>query len=171
MGIIGNVAITSAEKMATNKEKCGSVKNAMKYGTKQYVNSSKTLLKDAFVTTTGLAVSVGAAKAVSKSETAQKAVQKVIQKGLDLVKNSNFSKDVLELAEKATPYLTKATKWVGALPTPAKAVLAAGAVVTGIASNLIRAKGMLNKGEINKEMEISAKLERQQNKQNKELLG
>jgi len=173
--LAGTTAILSknsiAEKIKQNSEKCGSIKNVTKYGFKQYANIRKTQAKDAFVTTAGLAATVGAAAVVSKSAGAQN----LIQKGLDYVKNSNIAQQtvtaVKEIAKKAAPYLTKAATWVGDLPAPAKAVLVGGTLITAIASNIIRNKGMQQQGAILKEMEISAKLEKQQAKESKDLLG
>ena len=96
----------------------------------------------------GAGATIAAANAVKNSS----ALQDTITKGLKKIASSNFVKESIDkltpYAKKAAPYAEKALSWVVALPTPAKAVLATGAVLTGLAANLIGHKGSENQGKI-----------------------
>ena len=160
-----------AGKIKEQNEKSGSIQNKAKYALKQYGNFKMYQIKDTFTTVAGIGASAGAAAVVAKSKTAQG----LVQKGLDAIKNSNFTQTALretkKLAKVLAPYANKVDKWVSALPPQAKAVLVAGIGLTEIVSNLNRNKLLIKSGEINKEMEISAKLEKQENDKRKEILG
>lgn len=167
----GLLAGTIASKVQEGNEKSGSIQNKIKYSGKLYANLRKSQAKDAFVTTAGVAASVGAAAVVAKSKTAQN----VIKKGVNAVLSSNIATKAKGVAKEVAgfvaPYAKKAARWVMGLPGPAKVVLGAGVVLTAIASKFVQNNYLVNNGKILKEMEVSAKLEKEQSKKAQELLS
>ncbi len=104
-------------------------------------NLVTTNAKNALATTAGLAATVAATNAVKNSS----ALQETITKGLKKITSSDVFKQVYD---NVAPYAKKAASWVKALPAPAKIVLGAGAVITGLVVNAIQNKGIFNQGKI-----------------------
>lgn len=129
-----------------------SIRNKREHTIKQVLHAKQTQAKDTFATVAGVAGSIGAAAAVSKSKTAQNFISKYISK----VKNSNAVKNTIK---ELTPYIKKGADKFKALPTPAKVVLGAGLVLTTAVSNLIRTKGIYDAGKIDQEYIDKAKLQ------------
>ena len=133
-----------------------SIRNKREHTIKQVLHAKQTQAKDTFATVAGVAGSIGAAAAVSKSKTAQNFISKYISKGLNGIKNNKVIKDTVE---ELSPYIKKSTDKFKALPTPAKVVLGIGLVLTTAASNLIRTKGIYDAGKIDQEYIDKAKLQ------------
>ena len=133
-----------------------SIRNKREHTIKQVLHAKQTQAKDTFATVAGVAGSIGAAAAVSKSKTAQNFISKYISKGLNGIKNNKVIKDTVE---ELSPYIKKCADKFKALPTPAKVVLGAGLVLTTAASNLIRTKGIYDAGKIDQEYIDKAKLQ------------
>ena len=129
-----------------------SIRNKREHTIKQVLHAKQTQAKDTFATAAGVAGSIGAAAAVSKSKTAQNFISKYISK----VKNSNAIKNTIE---ELSPYIKKCANKFKALPTPAKVVLGIGLVLTTAVSNLIRTKGIYDAGKIDQEYIDKAKLQ------------
>lgn len=156
-----NLISKTAAAVGKQVEDKGSIGNRLEYAVKQGFGLRATMVKDSFATTAGIAASVGAAAAVAKSKTAQN----ILTKGFQAAKNSSAGQKVVtalkDIAATAAPYAKKALGWFKALPAPAKAVLAAGVVLTGIVSNNIRTKGIYNAGKLDQEYTDKAKLQKQ----------
>lgn len=133
-----------------------SIRNKREHTIKQVLHAKQTQAKDTFATVAGVAGSIGAAAAVSKSKTAQNFISKYISKGLNGIKNNKVIKDTVE---ELSPYIKKCANKFKALPTPAKVVLGIGLVLTTAASNLIRTKGIYDAGKIDQEYIDKAKLQ------------
>ena len=144
-----------AYSLAVNNDK-GSIGNRIEHSVEQTKNMVKTQFKDQFVSAAGVAGSIGAAAAVSKSKTAQNFISKYISKGLNGIKNNKVIKDTVE---ELSPYIKKCADKFKALPTPAKVVLGIGLVLTTAVSNLIRTKGIYDAGKIDQEYIDKAKLQ------------
>ena len=133
-----------------------SIRNKREHTIEQVLHAKQTQAKDTFATVAGVAGSIGAAAAVSKSKTAQNFISKYISKGLNGIKNNKVIKDTVE---ELSPYIKKCADKFKALPTPAKVVLGIGLVLTTAASNLIRTKGIYDAGKIDQEYIDKAKLQ------------
>ena len=131
----------------------GSIGNRLEYSVKQGINYQKGLVKDTFTTAAGIAGSVGAAVAVSKSKAAQDAIKNLGKKVAD-------TKIVKDCAKTLKPYVAKAKNWVSALPKPAKAVLGAGLALTAVISGNNQAKTMYNAGKIDQEYTDNANMQK-----------
>ena len=132
------------------------IRNKREHTIKQVLHAKQTQAKDTFATVAGVAGSIGAAAAVSKSKTAQNFISKYISKGLNGTKNNKVIKDTVE---ELSPYIKKCANKFKALPTPAKVVLGIGLVLTTAASILIRTKGIYDAGKIDQEYIDKAKLQ------------
>ncbi len=104
-------------------------------------NTKKTMNNQALAFAAGTGATILATNAVRKSG----ALQETITKGLKKITSSNIVKETMDFV---APYAKEAASWVKALPTPAKAVLVAGGLLTGFASQLVGAKGIANQGRI-----------------------
>lgn len=133
-----------------------SIRNKREHTIKQVLHAKQTQAKDTFATVAGVAGSIGAAAAVSKSKTAQNFISKYISKGLNGIKNNKVIKDTVE---ELSPYIKKCANKFKVLPTPAKVVLGIGLVLTTAASNLIRTKGIYDAGKIDQKYTDRAKLQ------------
>ena len=138
----------------------GSIGNRIEYGVKQGINIQKGILKDSFVTAAGIAGSVCAAGAVSKSKTAQNILNGFGKK----IANSGFGqgckKAFAETAEALKPAAKKAFNFVSGLPKPAKAVLGAGIVLTGLLSSKVRGETIYNAGKLDQKYTDKAKIQK-----------
>ena len=105
------------------------------------VNAKKTMSNQTLALAAGTGATIAAANAVKNSS----ALQESITKGLKKIVSSEFVKEAIDTV---APYAKKAASWVKALPTPAKVVVGAGAILTGFVSNIIAHKGSENQGKI-----------------------
>lgn len=113
------------------------------------VSTGKNIVGTNLKSTAALAAGVGATfaatNAVKNSSALQNSISSIAKKAANAIKETDTFKKLTELA---APYAKKAASWVKALPTPAKAVLATGAVLTGLIGNMIQNKGLFDQGKI-----------------------
>lgn len=153
---------TAVEKLNAKNEKedFGSVGNRIDYATKMGVHLKKSSAKDAFVSTAGLAATVGATAAVAKSKTLQNKIGALGKKLLSTNAAKSVKKDLGEIATKAAPFAKKALDIFIALPKPAKAVLGIGVALTSLASLHTNTKSMVEAGQIKQEALTNAKIQK-----------
>lgn len=135
--------MTEAQISANNKltGKINEASNKTNEKLQRGLNMQKGIQKDAFVTTAGVAATVGATAGVAKSKTAQKVLSESFKPIKDAFSNSNFGKNLIDgcknFANEAKPLIEKGASWVKNLPKPAKAILAIGTTITAIASGIV----------------------------------
>lgn len=113
------------------------------------VSTGKNIVGTNLKSTAAIAAGVGATYAATNAVKNSSALQETITKGLKKVVGAVESSNVYKkLEENIAPYTRKAASWVKALPTPAKVVLATGAVLTGLIGNMIQNKGLFDQGKI-----------------------
>lgn len=158
MGITAtSLAAQSLTEKIDSKNEKGSIGNRIEHGAKQYLNLRKTIIKDEFALAGGIAATAGATALTAKSKT----VQSFLSKGAKAISNKLKCSDTIkDIASEVTPYLKKGAEMFKALPTPAKAVLGAGLVLTSIVANQVHAKGIYEAGKIDQEYTDKAKLQK-----------
>ena len=151
------IGLDAKKEVYENLQNKGSIGNRMEYAGKQTWNYYKNMWKaeaDAFV---GLGATAALTAGVAKSKT----TQNILTKGFQALKNTGFAKEMGKMAAEFAPYAKKALVTLKALPGPAKAVLAAGAILTSIAVNRNQNKMMYQAGKIDQEYTDKAKLQKQ----------
>ena len=148
------IGLNAKNEVYENLQNKGSIGNKIEYAGKQTWNAYKTLWKAEADTFIGLTATAAAAAGVAKSKTAQN----VLTKGFQALKKTNFAQTAKETL---LPYIQKGLATVKALPGPAKAVLAAGTILTSILVNRNQNKMMYQAGKIDQEYTDKAKLQKQ----------
>jgi len=152
-------------KKATLKNSKGSIGNRLEYSAQQVKNFRKGQYKMAGAQVVGAAATIGATGLVAKSKSAQQ----FIKNGFNKLKDSSFVKKAASEVKNfmASPegkkigsFLKGATEKVAKLPGPAKAVLAAGTVLTGIVVKGIQNKTLMDAGRIDQKYTDKAKVEK-----------
>ena len=136
--ITNSLAAVTANKVQAN---VNNLNRAVEMG----VNAKKTMSNQTLALAAGTGATIAAANAVKNSSALQETITKGLKKVVGAVESSNVYK---KLEENIAPYTRKAASWVKALPTPAKVVVGAGAILTGFVSNIIAHKGSENQGKI-----------------------
>ena len=154
-GSIGHAGQAALMTAVASKDK-GSIGNRTNYLAEQTKENFKTALKQDAVVIGGTAVTAGATIVTKNSKT----VQNLLTKGFVAIKNSKFGDGVKEMAKEVKPYLSKAVGYVKNLPGPAKAVLAAGTIITALASERIYHNHIAKSGQIDQKYTDKAKMEK-----------